>query len=145
MACGKTCDFGGIGEVYSDQEYVQPGSQLSDQRQAVAGYEEILPFKPCGCSKEVRHRHLQFYWCSSALEVADAHCVHAVRRAETSRNGSLEDIVQRVPVDDKKITLVGAVAIYCDPDTYPTDVNYSLLSWLVQGSIPDMLGSVLHI
>ena len=37
---------------------------------------------------------------------------------------NLEDIVQRVPVDDRtKITLVGTVAIYCDPDTYPTDVK----------------------
>ena len=52
------------------------------------------------------------------------HLDRTLSQLRLSRNGSLEDIVQRVPVDDrKKITLVGTVAIYCDPDTYPTDVK----------------------
>lgn len=36
--------------------------------------------------------------------------------------GTLDDILQQAPVDeDKKISLVGAVAIYCDPRTFPSE------------------------
>ena len=37
-------------------------------------------------------------------------------------DGTVEDILQQAPVDDdKRISLVGAIAICCDPDTYPTE------------------------
>ena len=37
-------------------------------------------------------------------------------------DGTVDDILQQAPVDDdKRISLVGAIAIYCDPDTYPTE------------------------
>ena len=36
--------------------------------------------------------------------------------------GSLEDILRAVPVDEeKRVTVAGAVAIYCDPKTYPSE------------------------
>lgn len=39
-----------------------------------------------------------------------------------TKGGTLDEILAEVPVDeDKQINLVGAVAIYCDPKTYPTD------------------------
>ena len=59
-------------------------------------------------------------------EVFDSHfhLDQTLSQLRLSRNGSLEDIIQRVPVDDrKKITLVGTVAIYCDQDTYSADVK----------------------
>ena len=37
-------------------------------------------------------------------------------------DGTVDDILQQAPMDDdKRISLVGAIAIYCDPDTYLTE------------------------
>ena len=40
------------------------------------------------------------------------------------RHKELGDIVEQAPVEeDKKISLVGAVAIYCNPFTYPSECH----------------------
>lgn len=39
-----------------------------------------------------------------------------------SVNGSLDEIIDNAPVDeDTRINLVDAIAIYCEPRSYPTD------------------------
>lgn len=53
---------------------------------------------------------------------AHFHLDRTLRDMHLPAQGSLDDIIQQAPVDEnKKISLVGAVAIYCDPRTYPTD------------------------
>ena len=50
------------------------------------------------------------------------HLDRTLRDMKLSSEGCLEDVLANAPVDeDKKINLVGSVAIYCDPRTYPTD------------------------
>ena len=53
---------------------------------------------------------------------AHFHLDRTLRDMKLPFHGSLEDILINDPVDeDKKINLVGSVAIYCDPKTYPTE------------------------
>ena len=50
------------------------------------------------------------------------HMDRTLRDMGLSLHGSLDEIIDNAPVDeDKRINLVGAVAIYCDPRTYPAD------------------------
>ena len=50
------------------------------------------------------------------------HLDRTLRDTKLSSEGCFEDVLANAPVDaDKKINLVGSVAIYCDPRTYPTD------------------------
>ena len=50
------------------------------------------------------------------------HMDRTLRNMGLSLHGSLDEIIDNAPVDgDKRINFVGAVAIYCDPRTYPAD------------------------
>ena len=50
------------------------------------------------------------------------HLDRTLRDMGFSSHGSLEDILNNAPVEeDNKINLVGSVAIYCDPRTYPSE------------------------
>ena len=50
------------------------------------------------------------------------HLDRTLRDMGLSPHGSLEDILNNTPVEeDNKINLVGSVAIYCDPRTYPSE------------------------
>ena len=50
------------------------------------------------------------------------HLDRTLREMFLPSHGTLNDILQQAPVDeDKRISLVGAVAVYCDPITYPSE------------------------
>lgn len=50
------------------------------------------------------------------------HLDRTLRKMHLPDNGSVDDILKVAPVEDnKRIYLVGAIAIYCDPDTYPSE------------------------
>lgn len=56
------------------------------------------------------------------------HLDRTLRKMHLPADGNVDDILQRAPVEDnKRISMVGAIAIYCDPDTYPSERYLDLL------------------
>ncbi|XP_053389778.1 uncharacterized metal-dependent hydrolase YcfH-like [Mercenaria mercenaria] len=50
------------------------------------------------------------------------HLDRTLRKLNINPAGNLDDIINCVPVDaDKKVNLVGTVAVYCDPRSYPSE------------------------
>ena len=83
-------------------------------------------------------------------EVFDAHfhLDRFLREMNLPAQGTLDDIVQQVSVDeDKRISLIGPVAIYCDPRTYPSQRFLEAMPLHIsvgEGSIQSMPVTVLH-
>ena len=68
-----------------------------------------------GTPKEVPRRYPEAF-------DAHFHLDRAIRDLGLRTDSSLEDLIQVDPVDElKRITLIGAVAIYCDPTHYPSN------------------------